>query len=541
MENFYENYGAQSQPARRICPYCGNSKNSADAAYCGACGRKLSKTGNKTVLWVVIAVLAIFVATAVLIACHATISARRAEPAAAEPAVKTGWEDNVLRSDEVPGYLLYHDNNPFAMGSSVERKVIRSITFLDTLKDAPADSWDVSEQQNGSVRAWIDKADLYIGANGGINAKYCHSLFYGYRNVSEINFNNCFHTDYAVRMNSMFASCNALCELDVSDFNTANVTDMNRMFYNCAALTSLTVGGFSTSNVTDMRLMFSQCPNLETVNGIEHFDTRNVTEFEEFMESGKLVNGHPWEDMFPLSEGQNKTAPAKETRFRNIPEKGALISLLEDYQSKYGDSYVESFYRNGDAAFLADLDGDGTDELVLNEWVDGDEDHDGYPDEVVIYCVYDYQDGAWQLCKESDAIGSVSFPGNSGQTHCVYKDGKAILAVREWRSPYGTSGGPGLDETATVTFYDNITQEIDIIEVKTVKVGYYDDDNTPIMTDVIRTYKINDIAASYDQFIRKLSEYEGISYILEGDDGYFSFDNWSGKMPSDLIRELRES
>lgn len=507
MEKLYENHGARKQSA---------------------------KTGNRMVIRFVAAIITIFAAAAMLTACSANSGTRNTKPvaieesAATEPLEEARWINNVLKPDgDISGYTY----NLTVLGSTILRQDIRSITFLGTLKDMPADNWDVSENRDGSVRAWvINEADLYIGADGGINARYCQNLFYGYSGVSAIYFNHCFHTDYATSMNSMFAFCSTLSVLDVSDFNTAEVEDMGSMFYGCYALTDLNIRGFSTSRVADMRNMFDRAPHLEAISGIEDFDTVNVTNYENFMKSGQQINGHPWEDLFPLPERLNRT----------VTEKEGLISLLEGYQSKYGDSYFESFYCNGDAAFLADLDGDGTDELVLNEWVDGDEDHDGYPDEVIIYCVYDYQDGAWQLCKESDAIGSVSFPGNSGQTHCVYKDGKAILAVREWRSPYGTSGGPGLDETATVTFYDNITQEIDIIEVKTVKVGYYDDDNTPIMTDVIRTYKINDIAASYDQFIRKFSEYEGISYILEGDDGYFSFDNWSGKMPSDLIRELRK-
>ena len=497
--------------------------------------KQSAKTGSRMAIRLVAVIIAISAAAAMLTACGVNNDAHTAESAvieestAPEPLEEALWINNVLKpDDDVSG----HTYNLTVLGSTILRQDIRSITFLDTLKDMPANNWDVSESRDGSVRAWvINETALCIGADGGINAKYCQNLFYGYSMVSAIYFNHCFHTDYATSMNSMFAFCPALSVLDVSDFNTAEVEDMGSMFYCCYALTNLNIRGFSTSKVADMSNMFDHSPHLEAISGIEDFDTTGVANYEGFMKPGQQINGRPWKDLFPLPEGQNKA----------VTEKEALISLLEDYQSRYGDSYFDSYYYNGDAAFLADLDGDGTDELVLNEWADGDEDHDGYPDEVMIYCVYDYQDGAWQLCKESEAIGSVSFPGSSGQTHCVYKDGKAVLAVKEWRSPYGTSGGPGLDETATVTFYDNITQEMAIVEVKTVKVGYFDDDYNPIMTDVIRTYKIDGIAASYDQFIRKLSEYDGISYILEGNSGYFSFDNWSGKMPSDLIRELRES
>ena len=34
-------------------------------------------------------------------------------------------------------------------------------------------------------------------------------------------------------MNRMFSYCSSLKELNISNFNTDNVTDMNRMFYQC--------------------------------------------------------------------------------------------------------------------------------------------------------------------------------------------------------------------------------------------------------------------------------------------------------------------
>ena len=44
----------------------------------------------------------------------------------------------------------------------------------------------------------------------------------------------------------------ALTSLDVSGWDTSNVTNMNNMFYICRSLTSLDVSGLDTSNVTNM-------------------------------------------------------------------------------------------------------------------------------------------------------------------------------------------------------------------------------------------------------------------------------------------------
>ena len=40
--------------------------------------------------------------------------------------------------------------------------------------------------------------------------------------------------------------------LDLSNFNTQNVTNMVGMFYSCESLKSLDLSNFNTQNVTDM-------------------------------------------------------------------------------------------------------------------------------------------------------------------------------------------------------------------------------------------------------------------------------------------------
>ena len=80
-------------------------------------------------------------------------------------------------------------------------------------------------------------------------------------------------------MNYMFYNCNSLTYLDVSKFNTSNVTDMNSMFNNCNSLTYLDVSGFDTSKVTNMSLMFSHCSALTSLD-LSAFNTSNVTSIE---------------------------------------------------------------------------------------------------------------------------------------------------------------------------------------------------------------------------------------------------------------------
>ena len=77
----------------------------------------------------------------------------------------------------------------------------------------------------------------------------------------------------------MFYSCSNLNTLDVSNWNTSNVTTMHSMFYNCSNLTALDVSQWDTSNVTSMRAMFYSCSNLNTLD-VGNWNTSNVTNME---------------------------------------------------------------------------------------------------------------------------------------------------------------------------------------------------------------------------------------------------------------------
>lgn len=223
------------------------------------------------------------------------------------------WEDNVLRRD------------PLAKMAK-EEKVI-SVTFLDTTEDAPKRPYYLGQGRPKNVLGWVEweggYANIYIAADGGINAKYCFEMFRGYSELVEINFNGAFHTDEATTMQNMFRSCKNLEELDLSDFNTENVKNMSAMFYGCAELEELDLTSFDTSKVTNMSSMFGGCDALESVD-VTSFDTSKVTNMEvmfrwcnnledydfsgwdvsrvknynKFMNDGMRINGKPWEKFF---------------------------------------------------------------------------------------------------------------------------------------------------------------------------------------------------------------------------------------------------
>ena len=75
-----------------------------------------------------------------------------------------------------------------------------------------------------------------------------------------------FDTSNVTDMASMFYSCRGLTELDLSNFDTANVTNMRYMFYANRELTSLNITNFNTSQVTDMSFMFARCSSAQALD-----------------------------------------------------------------------------------------------------------------------------------------------------------------------------------------------------------------------------------------------------------------------------------
>lgn len=78
-------------------------------------------------------------------------------------------------------------------------------------------------------------------------------------------------------MTYMFSSCKSLSELDLSSFDTSNVTDMSGLVSYCSALKSINLSGFNTEKVETMESLFEGCKNLETID-ISSFNTKNVAD-----------------------------------------------------------------------------------------------------------------------------------------------------------------------------------------------------------------------------------------------------------------------
>ena len=107
--------------------------------------------------------------------------------------------------------------------------------------------------------------------------KYNSTTYEYESSIEQIDFGEGFNTANVTNMTYMFAHCNSLRNIDLSNFNTENVTNMSYMFAHCNNLTSLDLSGFNTTNVTDMSWMFGYCSRLTSIN-LSYFNTANVTD-----------------------------------------------------------------------------------------------------------------------------------------------------------------------------------------------------------------------------------------------------------------------
>ena len=80
----------------------------------------------------------------------------------------------------------------------------------------------------------------------------------------------------------MFCDCKNLKSLDLSNFNTSDVSNMSNMFANCEKLKSLDISSFNTSNATNIDNIFYGCKieeliiNQQDKNLVEYLTKCNI-------------------------------------------------------------------------------------------------------------------------------------------------------------------------------------------------------------------------------------------------------------------------
>ena len=104
-------------------------------------------------------------------------------------------------------------------------------------------------------------------------------------NIKKVVFDASFANARPTSCEHWFFYCSNLTTIEgIEYFNTENVTNMRYMFDDCKSLKSLDLTNFNTENVTDMYSMFASCTSLESLD-LTNFNTAKVTNMESMFQS----------------------------------------------------------------------------------------------------------------------------------------------------------------------------------------------------------------------------------------------------------------
>ena len=157
------------------------------------------------------------------------------------------------------------------------------------------------------IKAWYNAADQSVYYYSPESRTYLNpnsvAMFQWFTKMETIDLSG-FDTSEVTSMNTMFYTMSSLKNIDVSGFNTTNVTDMYAMFDQTGVIEELNVSNFDTSKVTNMGYMFFSLAKVRELD-LTNFDTRNVTNMFGMFEYMTAVSKIKFSTKFDTSNATN--------------------------------------------------------------------------------------------------------------------------------------------------------------------------------------------------------------------------------------------
>ena len=100
--------------------------------------------------------------------------------------------------------------------------------------------------------------------------------------LSKINLNKNNNLSY------MFSGCSSLLSLDLSYFFTSKINNIKKMFNGCTSLSSIDLSNFDTKNITTMESLFENCSSISSID-LKKFKTENVTNMKSMFKGCTLL------------------------------------------------------------------------------------------------------------------------------------------------------------------------------------------------------------------------------------------------------------
>lgn len=150
------------------------------------------------------------------------------------------------------------------------------LTFTSFSWEKPEDEHTFKIKESySSAPEWCSSKIKEVEFESGQYPRNTAYWFYGCSNLTKIDGIEKLIVNRVQNMDYMFYGCSSLSSLDLSSFDTPNVTSVSYMFSGCSRLSSLDLSNFDTSYVIDMDNMFSGCRSLTTLD-LSSFNTNKL-------------------------------------------------------------------------------------------------------------------------------------------------------------------------------------------------------------------------------------------------------------------------
>lgn len=181
------------------------------------------------------------------------------------------------------------DNSSFLEGSNTylrkDVEIIEIVNNKNISKDA-IDSWDISENKDGSVVAWITDEDnnnlyeWYIGANYRIKANTSMTWYFrSFTNLKSISGLEYMDFSQTTSISAMFEHDNSLKELNLDSLDTKNVRNLSSLLSSCYNLESISMKNIDISNVKSLKELFMNCKNIKYIC-LSNWQTEHITNMD---------------------------------------------------------------------------------------------------------------------------------------------------------------------------------------------------------------------------------------------------------------------
>ena len=172
--------------------------------------------------------------------------------------------------------------------------------WYDVKKNVPfiIRDWKTFEgsELNGDAQGKFRRFDIRYNGLAKVNRFFVCENVDSKPSISSLDV-SCWDTSDMTSAGYMFCKLANVQSLDVAGFDTSKVENMGGMFVDCASLKSIAVGSWDVSNVKFMDNMFRGCSSLEELEGAEYWSTGNAETMGQMFDgcsSLKSVNASDW-------------------------------------------------------------------------------------------------------------------------------------------------------------------------------------------------------------------------------------------------------